>query len=112
MHFIVCFLACVTNPIGDPSRFPYVEYVRSEELLKFFEFLWDSTVLRTGPTVSQTTLQRANEMYTNITNRFHETTKWCIDALGINQQVRMRMSSKYKIISSLNLNRVKQRHIH
>lgn len=60
----------------------FVEYVQPEELYEFYDLTL--TVKSHQTKVNHSIV---HELYTNLTNRFDETKKWCVNALGIEQEV-------------------------
>lgn len=82
---IISFLGCVNIPTPEHL---YIEYVQPEDLFEFYDLTFNLTVKsHHTEVVNHTIVQRVHELYTNITNRFDETKKWCVNALGIAGQV-------------------------
>lgn len=65
----------------------FIEYVQPEELFEFYD-LSDSLTAKSHHTIEDDAIvQSVHELYTNLTNRLNETKRWCVDALGIEEQV-------------------------
>lgn len=68
----------------------FIEYVQPMELYEFYDLSFNSTVKSHRIKVDNTIVESVHELYTNLTNRFDESKKWCVNALGIEEQVCMR----------------------
>lgn len=78
-HFI---LGCESEA-NKTDEHIFVEYVQPEELIEFYDLTDNLTVNADYTTVNDV----VHELYTNLTNRFDEPKKWCVNALGIEELV-------------------------
>lgn len=69
-----------------PERI-YTEYVLPPELIEFADLTYNLTVKWHHSKVDHTIVQRVHGLYTNIRNQFNETKMWCMNALGIANEV-------------------------
>lgn len=83
IHFI---LGCVSETNATDGH-DLIEYVQPEELFEFYDLSYNSTVKSHHTDMNDTIVQRVHELYTNLTNRFDATERWCVNALGIEEQV-------------------------
>lgn len=65
----------------------YVEYVQPVELFEFYDLTFNLTVESHHTMANHSIVSSVHELYTNLTNRFAESESWCVNALGIEEEV-------------------------
>ena len=82
---ILNFSSCSDCDTNQTDENLLKEYTLPEDLMEFYILTYYLTI-ESHKKLNHTIVQSVHELYKNITNRFDETKKWCVNALGITEE--------------------------